>query len=94
MPVTAAMCYCCFSHPPFDEMIVMDIYYNYWQAVGRVDDNGDEYDGGGWILRTHTYCFCTACWRNMVVVRPMVNAGPTYHDADSGAGHCPVEVLE
>ena len=88
MPVVAAECYSCHSHPPFDEMITVDIYYNYWQYVRRLDEEGVEFDGGGWIIRAHTYCFCTACYRGMVVVRPNVNAGyPTQDDADAAAGH-------
>ena len=56
----------------------------------RTDDDGEPYDGGGWILRTHTYCFCSACYRNMVVVRHRnanVDDEATLHDADAGAGH-------
>jgi len=69
-------------------MVVMDIYYNWWQVVMRVDDNGEEYDDGGWILGTHTYCSCNTCYRNMVVVRPR------YHEADAAAGHFQVELVE
>lgn len=54
----------------------------------RVDDNGEEYDDGGWILGTHTYCSCNTCYRNMVVVRPR------YHEADAAAGHFQVELVE